>query len=449
MDPQRASPGQDGGQETAGGGFWVLSALLGVVVFWGNHHHLFNQGNSTYQRSLMLAQHLASGLGYTLDQPSGVPAFFPMWGYPLMLVPGVLAGQPQLWITAVQFLLSLMALRSFYRAFGLAPRMWHIPLLLPLFALGSVKWADAFTLPLTLLLFERLTRFLSQGGMKAGAGSAVVFGLLVNFRSEFLLLPFALASVALARQLGGHRARWLLLSGGLLAGGVLFLTPWAIRSHALLGCWRLASTNGGGVLYVTLGQLPDNPWGLRHSDAEAWDYVMARGEGSPWSPSGDLMLRAAWKECVATHPLAFVGKLACNGLRLATHGVYTGEYYTLATTPQSAHALLREWRAHPWQGLWHPQDPVTSLLWVGSAVLYACFLVLLAMALPTAIFHLCKRGHAPWPGAPVVMGLLVHSCGVVMLAQHQTRHANIVYLLSLGVVLRLLALRRTDPVEPA
>ncbi len=430
--------------------FVILSALTATLVFWGNHRHQFNQGGSTFQRSLLLAERLVAGQGYTLAQPDGTPAFYPMWGYPLLLAPGVWLGAPLLWITLVQFVLCGTAFWAFYRIFGLRPRLWHIPCLLPLFALCSVKWPDAVTLPLLLLLLERATKYLEDGRPRAAVGAAALFGLSVNVRSEFLLLPVCMLGLAWATRRGGDRKRWLALTGGLLLGGAVFLAPWAARSQALLGQWRLSSTNGGGVLYITLGQLPGNPWGIRHADAEAWTYVQARGLDSPWSPAGDAMLRAAWLERVVAHPFAFAGKVLGNGLRLATHGVYTGEYYTLIASPQAARSAVQALREGRWPVAWSAEDPVTGLLIIASATVYACFVLLLPLVLVTACACLCKHGYLrSWPGALAVSALLIHGVSLVLLAQHQTRHVNGLYLLGLGLTLRMAAQRRGRSVSHA
>ena len=50
---------------------------------------------------------------------------------------------------------------------------------------------------------------------------------------------------------------------------LLSLTPWALHAHRHTGHAALSSTNSGMVAYITLGQLPDNPWGVQHIDGAA------------------------------------------------------------------------------------------------------------------------------------------------------------------------------------
>jgi hypothetical protein len=180
-----------------------------------------------------------------------------------------------LWLT--QLLLCLTALAVFYRVFALTPKGWHLALLLPFAALLSVKWPDAPAGCLLFFLWAGLYRYASAGrrGALLAAGGAAA--LLANFRSEYLLYPALLAAMAALPAFRAWRRRLLVAAVVLLLAMLAGLAPWSWRAHRHGGPWLLSATNGGGVAYISLGQLPGNPWGIRPVDDVMWQAVRENG----------------------------------------------------------------------------------------------------------------------------------------------------------------------------
>jgi hypothetical protein len=102
----------------------------------------------------------------------------------------------------------------------------------------------------------------------------------------------------------------------------------------------------GLVAVVSLGQLPNNPWGLIHHDSVASKVLGNHGhfdeqgnvdtpkaivvEGAvpainPVSYEGDRLLRDYALSAVKSHPTAFLRKIVHNGRNIFLGGLYVGE----------------------------------------------------------------------------------------------------------------------------
>ena len=91
----------------------------------------------------------------------------------------------------------------------------------------------------------------------------------------------------------------------------------------------IGSTNGGLVAYISLGQLPNNPWGRKHNDIEGFNYVSNFGEAYPYTYEADAILKRKALEDIANEPRAFINKVLHNFRSALTGGVYAGDNQVL------------------------------------------------------------------------------------------------------------------------
>jgi len=414
---------------------WPILILLGgvVVVFLLNVQHQAQQG-SFATGHLALAENLAAGHGYALS-PSE-PLFSPLWGYALLTALLSAPGSPVWWLWLTQLLLCLTALAVFYRVFALTPKGWHLALLLPFAALLSVKWPDAPAGCLLFFLWAGLYRYASAGRRGALLAAGCAAALLANFRSEYLLYPALLAAMAALPAFRAWRRRLLVAAVVLLLAMLAGLAPWSWRAHRHGGPWLLSATNGGGVAYISLGQLPGNPWGIRPVDDVMWQAVRENGLASPYSFAGDSLLRKKFSEAIAAHPGAFAGKVMLNVGRVALGGLYVGEYDAWTISEQRRQEIdaivVREGRLAALRQARLSEAAALAAQFVFNKLYAVLFFGLLIAWI--------GAGRRLWRGEKRLLvgltaALLLYKLALVGLLQYEPRHLNAVYLPLLGLVM--------------
>lgn len=314
--------------------WFLLLFLLVSLLFWANADHRQQQGiwNGLF---VPLGQELLTEGRYAAGAADGQEtASYPLWGYAVLTGAAGLTGDPGriLWF---QYLLLAIAFFMFHRlqkgrggvllfdrevlAANLPPRLRkaaRLPGLVGFLLIGilvffsfqmSVKWPGAISAFL-LLSFAICHR----KGWYGAAGA--LLGLAFNFRGEALIFYAAYLLWSLVR------GRYAVLVG------VLFLLPWMLFQYQKNNVVLPTTSNGGGVLYISLGQLPGNAWERAYRDEEAWAHVNARGIASPWSLAGDRVLKAAFLDDVADHPLEYGRKIAYLSLWAWIGGLYAPEF---------------------------------------------------------------------------------------------------------------------------
>lgn len=254
---------------------------------------------------------------------------YPLWGYPFLLVllrdHAVLVGVQILVATIVMIALLLRLRQELGQQRGALTVLFIAAI--PWYTLHSVKWPQSCAVSLTILgilLLERACRA-SSGGLGLAAG--VAFGMALQFRSEFLYFPLVITGIALlARKRGGVTVLPVRPVMICAVAALLLMVPWAIRFHRQTGRVSFTASNGGMVAFLSLGQLPRNPWGVRLEDEYAYEYLKARGvAASALSSAGDRILSAEFVRNVRADPFAFAAKVGWNGASTLLSGFYNGE----------------------------------------------------------------------------------------------------------------------------
>lgn len=421
---------------------WAVFAIFSAVFFFLNHRHTAEA--DVFAFSVQLGKSLLAGNGYMVD---GEASFYPLWGYPIFTM---LAGFSPEVVLAFQWALCLAGWAAFYRAFRIVPMLWHLPLFIPYVAVCSVKWPNAVNAALVMLILAALRECREGGGRLPLAIGGTAAGLAVTMRPEAWLIGFAVSGAAL---IASRRSGMAPLKFGAVVFicQALFIAPWALRAHQLTGEWLFASSNGGHVAYISLGELPDNPWGLSGADRDGVEYVSVAGIKSPFSPEGNRALKKRFKELVAGEPAAFASKVGHNARRELTHGVFTGQLFTLAVSDSGYAAFMEKRRASGIMAALGEQGPKARAALAVYLLLDYCFRFVW-LALLTAVFVLAVRQFRNESLTAEMLVVSVLCVGVLLQAaflQYQPRHMNIVWAPLFGASLSMWNIRQPSKAKDA
>lgn len=245
----------------------------------------------------------------------------PLWGYPLFiaLIRSLAGDSLETLLPPLQVLTLFGVVLAYLWSWASRVRWWlslvMAGLLYPVFNSVVYPYAEAVYVVGLLLVVLSLRNWSRSGHwgwlLAGGAGGAIA----ANTRPGGLLLIAALALAAgllrLLRPDAFSRA-FLRFAGTVAVATVVSLAPWAMNALPIAGRPILTATNGPGVLYMSLGQLPDNPWGREALDREAGDYALSRGVDDPFSARGAEVMLPAFVDDVLAHPFAFVRKVLHN-----------------------------------------------------------------------------------------------------------------------------------------
>lgn len=309
------------GQPVKWSGALALALLAGILAVGLRAQP--GLGSGIWHAHVSDGQALWSGVAP--DEPG-----FPMWGYDWLAAPlgeAVVAVQIALLLGAFAWWL-LPLVGSAAKRRGVATWLSNPALLMVLLApwiwLVSSYYSNALSAVLvwlgTWMLLESMRR---DRHLAFFAGAGGLLGLAANVRTEHLLLVGLLALGLCACE--AARGAWrtgALRAATLLASSLLTMLPWVVYTQQTLGTARLTSTNGGGVMYLGLGVLPGNPWGVRADDPFVHEIALAEVGTRAWSAPANDLLQERFREAVAAHPAAFARRVA-RGWRLAlTQGVF-------------------------------------------------------------------------------------------------------------------------------
>jgi hypothetical protein len=291
---------------------------IGLLVAALNSHHYIEQV-IYYDHYVPMAQQFA-GTGHRDIMT------YPIWGYSLLM--NALPSDSLL--VPVQVLLSAAAMFALFSAMyreKIVRR--HLLILLfaaawPWYALHSVKWPVSISVSLTTLSLVFLFRSIKQGRIWMAVAGGILAGVALNFRSHFLLLGATLIGIAAISWVVRRREGIPLVAPTIYAVcAILCLVPWGFHYRAETGHFSLNSSEGGMVAYITLGQLPGNPWNIVHDDSSAMEAVRQVDPGlKSYSDAGHRILIRKFVSNVTDHPWAFAEKIVHNFANLFFGGFY-------------------------------------------------------------------------------------------------------------------------------
>lgn len=261
---------------------------------------------------------------------------FPMWGYGwLMLVTEdrlvLLIIQMTLALFATQVTLNHLETTTTFSPGAMRALRWFVAFAIPWYAIHAVRWPYSIAASMFLLSVVCLHRALLEPrrGIRWVLVSGSLFGLILNLRSDYYLMPLGLAAAVI--WCGAQRARVAGYALVWLASIYATLVPWMIYTRHVTGHPLLTSTNGGHVFFIGLGNLPGNKWGVTAADDDpAMHSRLAKHFGEPKSSliyESDRFLFQEFRRCVEQHPQEYLRKCGYALLSMIRFGPYPGEFY--------------------------------------------------------------------------------------------------------------------------
>ncbi|MDX2127927.1 MAG: hypothetical protein SFU91_02690 [Chloroherpetonaceae bacterium] len=275
---------------------------------------------------------------------------FPMWGYGFILA---LTKSKTLIIffqCFASFLLILLSERVIWRQIRNPKSILIFRLICVLgfswFLFHGILWPYSFSASLLtlslLLLFDGL-----ESTFKVFF-SGLAFGLALNFRSDYFLFAFLIFFIFFVSSILEKKYVSLLKIFIWAITIFIFLLPWGFYSKAKTGNFLLTSSNSGHHLFISLGQLPGNLWGITPFDHDPKMKSIVSTyfgkEVSTLSAKADPLLKSAWRDSVIAHPVEFVKKCGFNFLLVLTKPFYTGEIEKTVSSYFFKKSLLGEFR---------------------------------------------------------------------------------------------------------
>jgi len=303
------------------------SAIIALAVAWGMQPEASGLGAWYERYAGWIRGGFASG-------DAGEAQTFPMWGYGWLLAlvpwPAVLVvGQIFTTVGGTALLLRALVDTGRITQVQAVVGAWTLAMYLPWYAgMTAAYSAPAFAMGFLLITLALLIYWIGNPNavFSIVLAAALSFGVTLNFRSDYYAFTPVVAVLLFFGAVGWRRG---LAAAGIWLGCVLLLlSPWLAYTHAATGRASLTSTNSGHVLFLSWGDLPANPWGIRVNDG---DPVMA-GElrarfGRPVSSlgaEGDQFLRERFLVMVGEQPGLYVRRLMQHAVNLALGGFYPG-----------------------------------------------------------------------------------------------------------------------------
>jgi 4-amino-4-deoxy-L-arabinose transferase-like glycosyltransferase len=262
---------------------------------------------------------------------------YPMWGYGWLY----LITDTRLALMAGQMLMAVIATVLFvYVLYGkLSDRGYLLTGFLTAVALPWYCLHATISLysPAAVLLVSSIALLIEacerrESALLPAAASGVLFGLCLNFRSDFLLMPVGVIILVLACRRSAESVKYLTVWVIAIAA---MMVPWVLYTWHTVGQPRITSTNGGHALFIGLGQLPGNSWGITPIDTDPlMRQIIDRELGPKESTLGlraDGILKREFRERIKERPAEFARKMAFSGFKVILQGAYPGEFLNTAT----------------------------------------------------------------------------------------------------------------------
>ena len=246
---------------------------------------------------------------------------FPMWGYGFMLA----ITQNKFIIVIFQqiftFLVIIFTDYSIRKLdFSLESQaLFRLTCLFSIhwFMFHTVLWPYSIGANLLLLSLLLMVFYFKNKKLYLLFFSAILLGLMLNFRSDYYFFTFVIFSIFLILKFTkkielniSHLVLWTVFV-------LLMLLPWGLYTYKRTGHYLHTSTNGGHALFLSLGILPNNKWKITFLDS---DPVMQNilkeelGLAAPqWSHREDVLLRKKWVTFIKEHPIEYLKKCLYSG----------------------------------------------------------------------------------------------------------------------------------------
>lgn len=267
---------------------------------------------------------------------------FPIWGYGWLM----LVAESKWGLIVIQFLLAFLAFYYFVRFLEQEKffptgviRVLKICMVmsLPWYAFHALRWPYSIAASLflvSIVLFCKAVTY-SENSWVRLMSSALCFGLLLNFRSDYWLMPlgFAFLSIIFFKT-----KRSVIQAGVWLFSIYTCLIPWAFYTKKACGHYLVTSTNSGHVMFIGLGNDLNNRWGIEPTDGDPLmhrivDEYFKKYKHSTLDYEADQFLKTTFFSYIREYPWDYAKKCAYAFYQLMTGGFYPGEFFMRVTGP--------------------------------------------------------------------------------------------------------------------
>lgn len=385
--------------------------------------------------------------GFDITVTNYYPLTFPMWGYGFLMA-----------ITNNHIALVLIQMfLAFFSVFLLISTMEHYKVLtknyilllkflllitIPWYSFHSIRWPYSIAsslLVVSLALLYRATQ--EKKSWFFFIFSGIAFGVLLNFRSDYILMPLGLASIIWyfkpTVSIFKKTTLWLLCIYS-------SLIPWAFFAHKVCGHYLLTSTNGGHLCLAGLGKKPNNKWGIERFETDGCpvihsfvDNVYGK-DACTWDYKADQILKKKFIELVYNDPYEYLKKCLLCCYFIAHDGVYKGEFFskkeTLTITEQhkagKKSKLSTDSTDTPHKSTLFAIKKIINLRSLASYGMYYFFfllIVLLPVSLSIALFNKNLFFIILFTAVAYQFGMNIFAC------HHHLYTSNVIFLLLISI----------------
>lgn len=321
----------------------VALALLAALLFVVDLH------NELRPPSMYLIVHRP--LGLSILGGKAYTSTYPLWGYPLLIA--AIGRLSTSWVDdllpALQLVLTWVVVVAFVWRW-LA--RWRLPVVLgflfvalPILSFADSRMPDALLMAGLLAVAWSLRAWVETQRWPWLVVAAAATAVNVNMRSEALVFTWLAAAVAglvvlFRRSRLAKRAA--VFFAVLALAAVAGILPWTIHTYRTNGTPLVTATNGAHVFWVSLGQLPNNPWHRVCADWFGGQFAREHGVSDPFSIAGSDLMWPAFLGDVKAHPFAYVEKVAWNAKTAVLGGIRpTSSFWAPHVEGKSKSRLVR------------------------------------------------------------------------------------------------------------
>jgi hypothetical protein len=395
------------------------------------------------------AQLIRSGFQTKLEFPT-----FPMWGYGFIYA----VTDNKILIFMLQFCISLFTIYMLDRLMqpifstNTAKTLLRFFLLIsfPWFSFNANLWPYSIAANFCILALIFLYTSFKSNKIWYAVISACLFGIVLNFRSDYYLFPLLLVFIMIIYRTYLWQKKlptnikiriislWLILT-------YLFLLPYAIYAKENTGHYLITSTNSGHVLFIGLGLLPDNKWGITPVDEDPemqrlLDEEFGQGK-APHSVQyeSDKFLREYLFHLVKEDPVEYMKKVAYSIYLMLRGGFFTGIYQNWAAPAEGTNQELKEslmkGDINRVLKIFQREGPLFTVLSAIQILIQACSILLFLFFNFFLLVFLYKRFYqSNYLLSGIFISIVLYQYAVCLLGYYMAGYITNLYLIYLALI---------------
>ncbi len=267
---------------------------------------------------------------------------WPMWGYGFIIY----LFKQKIYIIIFQQSLTFVTIicfRIFARKYILDKSVFNIFSLFLLFSIQvfcfqTSVWPYSLAANILIISIILIVRGVALQNYYYIFYASILWGTLLNLRSDYFYLTFFVPlSFLFIREVTFKLKTKLIFIFVWLFFNCLLITPWCLYSYQYTGHYIPTSTNGGHVLFLGLGQLPQNKWKITPSDNDFKMYEVLRKNGiyeSSLTYKSDIVLRREFARLIKQDPFEYFKKVLYNFGTFLLNPFYNGSIHEYFLTKE-------------------------------------------------------------------------------------------------------------------